>query len=172
MFRPVVAGTPVELLGSPAGVGFPVLLGQLRGSGGEVVRAVGLAGGPVEEHLGGDRFEAGVLGLVPVRGGVVFDAGAVAEQLPVAVASAGTATMMEARLRRPILRFTRPLPGRRREGPGWRPPGRFGRDRAGHGCCAHDVMLRFARAGRVPGVPDSPSPTMLLPAGGASRSCA
>lgn len=49
---------------------------------GEVVRAVGLAGGPVEKHVSGDRLEAGVLGPEPVCGGVTFDVGAVAEQLP------------------------------------------------------------------------------------------
>jgi hypothetical protein len=50
---------------------------------------VGLAGGPVEEHLGGGRFETGVLGAEPVCGGVAFDVGSVAEQFPVPVAGAG-----------------------------------------------------------------------------------
>jgi hypothetical protein len=47
-----------------------------------------------------------------------------------------------------------------------------GCDRVGHGFCIHGVMLRFTRAGRVLGVPVPLSPTMFLPAGGASRSCA
>ena len=77
------------LLVRPAGVGLPVLLLQFGGRGGEVVRAMGLAGGPVEEYFGGDGFEAGVLGPEPVRGGVAFDVGAVAEQFRVVVAGAG-----------------------------------------------------------------------------------
>ena len=53
-----------------------------RCRGWEGAWSAGLAGVPVEEHLGGDRFEAGILGAEPVRCGVTFDVGPVTEQFP------------------------------------------------------------------------------------------
>ena len=83
-----------ELLAGPARIRPAVLVRQFRGCDGEAVRAIGLAGCPMEEHLGGDRFEAGVLGPEPVRGGVAFDAGAVAGQSPFPSRVRATANMM------------------------------------------------------------------------------
>lgn len=75
-------GTREVFLARPAGVGLPVFLRQTGGCGGEVVGAVGLAGVPVEEHLGGDRFEADVLGPEPVGRGVAFDVGCRSRTVP------------------------------------------------------------------------------------------